>query len=158
MCAGEFMYFKNIKIHLVSIAALLVTACVARTAYIPDSSLSRENSAIVTIYRPYTAYHSLNPEKPFVYIDEKEIGKLGVGEELTIKVMQGPHRFSIREPILFQPSYETRAVNLMVNPGQTYYLRYSEEMDGVIPAANGAVFTSSKGFDMVPSSIGVVRR
>jgi len=96
------MYFKIIKVSLASIGLLCLAGCAPKVAYVPDSTLTPENSGIITIYRTRTAYHSLNPEKPFAYVDEKQIGKLGVGAVIIVKVSPGSHRFSRREPIFFQ--------------------------------------------------------
>jgi len=132
--------------------------CAARTPYLQDFSLTDKNSGQITIYRTQTSYHSLNPEKPFVFVGDREVGTLAVGSSLTIRLPSGDHRFSIREPLMFQPVRESRSLMVTVKSGENYYLRYSNEAGGVIPLGGGAVFTSVTGLDLVPKELADARR
>src|SRR5437773_2605580 len=126
------MRFSFSKLFLIAVTVLTVASCATRVPFVQDQNLTESDSANITIYRTRTSFHSLNPERPFVYVDAKEVGKLGVGQDLNLKLTAGEHRFSIREPVLFQPAYESKSLTVTIREGVTYYLRYSKEMSGIL--------------------------
>lgn len=102
----------------------------------------------VWIYRTNTFYHSGNPEKPFVYVNELQIGGLGVSNTICLNLKPGKYQVSIREPIMFMPGSTSGA--LMVEPknGEVIYIRYSKEMAGVFVVGAVAGTTSKTSLSL----------
>lgn len=131
-----------------------LTGCATRNVFLQDLSLAEYNSGLVKIYRTRTFYRSLDPEKPFVYIDEKELGTLGVGDFIHVRLAPGSYKISIKAPFLFQPSYEKKSILLTVKSGEKYYIRYSENASSIVPLSGSSVLTGSTAFDIVPAKTG----
>jgi hypothetical protein len=137
---------------------MLFYGCATRTPFLHEAGLTAETSATLVVYRPQTYFHALNPERPFLYIDDKEVGTLSIGGALQLNLKPGSYRLSMREPILFMPAYESRAVSLDVKAGEAYYVRYAREFGGVSVIQGSALIASSTGFDVVPAEIGMARK
>lgn len=97
----------------------------------------------VWIYRNQTYFHSLNPEKPFVYVNEERVSTIGVGETFCLNLKPGKYVVSIREPIFFMPGMTSGALVVEPSAGNTQYVRYSKEMDGIYIAGLNAVGVTS---------------
>ena len=126
---------------LVSIIIIFFTGCASTEKYVADNTLSESNSSIVYIYRTDVAYHSLDPEKPFFFLDGKLVGKLGTGEFVRFLVTSGEHYVSSKESFLFTPNSESGNVKGEFEPGKTYYFRYSKDFANMYGTAMGFVMS-----------------
>lgn len=99
----------------------------------------------VWIYRSNTSFHSLNPELPYVYVNDVRVGRLGVGRTFCMNLKPGKYEIAIREPIMFIPAHTSGTLVVEVSEGSTQFVRYSREMSGITVVTPGAVsFGSSK--------------
>ncbi|GAA6170314.1 hypothetical protein NBRC116591_41290 [Sessilibacter corallicola] len=89
-----------------------------------------------------------NPEIPFIYLDDKVAAKLRVGESKVIQVRPGKYRFSVREPFLFMPGYESGSFTHEFRAGETYYVRYSKNFGGVSGTANSPAVVGNTKFGL----------
>lgn len=112
-------------------ALFFVAACQGPIEQKPDLTLNNTNSATVIVYRTKQAFHSLNPEKPYVYLDGEHIGNLGTGESVSRRVAAGSHTISMKNPILFMPAKSAGSIDLIMEAGKTYYIRYSYNASGL---------------------------
>src|SRR5687767_6436587 len=88
---------------------------------------------IVHVYRNKTAYHSRNPEQPFVYVGDEQAGTLGVGQSQCLRLAPGKYVLSIRQPVLFMPGITSDRLEIEVTEGTPVYIRYAKEFTGVTP-------------------------
>lgn len=115
-----------------AIVFLLLASCTTlEKVKIPEGAKQNE-IAILRFYRTNTAFHALNPEKPFFYVGDVLVAQLGAGNEKTVSVPAGQHRLSVRQPIMFTPSYESDNFTFDFQGGQEYYIRYSMDYDGAV--------------------------
>ena len=134
---------KLILTFIVFFYTLLFVGCMKNDVYRVDN-IDETKLVKVYIYRPYTSFHSLNPEKPFFYIDDKYIGKLGVGRELVINVLPGDHTFTVKGSLMFMPGFEHGKIQLKIEEGKEYYLRYA-----LTPVFMGTTVTGKTRFQAV---------
>ena len=113
------------------LSVILLYGCGSANYYVKPAGLSQEKIATLHFYRTNVKFHSLNPERPFFYINKKLVAKLGTGQAKTIEVQAGEHRISVKEPIAFMPAYESDAFSYTFEGGKDYYIRYSKEFGGV---------------------------
>jgi hypothetical protein len=135
---------------LVLIITLLFTGCASTEKYVADNGLSETNSSTVYIYRTDLAYRSLDPEKPFFFLDGKLVGKLGTGEFVRFLVSSGNHSVSSKESFLFTPSSESGNVKGEFESGKTYYFRYSKDFARM--SGTGAGFVMSDTSSLKPAT------
>ena len=131
-------------ISKVLLGLIIVTGCSSVPKYEVSQDLDRSKLAKLHIYRTNAAYHSLNPEKPYFYINGKEIGKLGTGEAKSIDVQPGNHTITVKEPIMFMPGYENGRVEIEVRENEEYYVRYSKDFSGVVVTGGTSTTTTGK--------------
>jgi len=129
------MKFLNMTL-LVSV--VFVSGCSSTPTYKVSLGANLSSLGELHLYRTNVRYHSLNPEKPFFYIDGKFVGKMGTGDSISIKVEPGNHIISVKDSIFFMPSTEKGNIGLKVDEKQNYYIRYSKEMTGTMFTVNGA--------------------
>lgn len=137
---------------LILLASL--TACQSAPQVQADPSLDSTNSAQLVVYRTSQSFHSMNPEKPFVYLDDQHIGNLGTGDVITRQVKSGPHHLTMRHPVMFMPAWQIGALDLDLLPGKTYYVRYSYDMAGMV----GTTPTGASSLSLVDAADGQARR
>lgn len=130
------------------ILIMSVAGCASTGPYQVSDNWDPSQLATVVLYRTSAFYHSLNPEKPFFYIDDQRVGKLGTGMEVTTKVQAGKHVLTVREPILFMPTYVSGRIEHEFEAGQTYYIRYSLDATGLRVAGNSIYPTGSITFSI----------
>lgn len=142
-------------LFLMSCMITLLTSCTTDSAFIQDSVLNDENSAILVVYRPNTSFHKANPSKPSVYVDGKEIGKLGVNRSLRVRLPTGKYVISVKRSFLFMPVFNAGEVNVTFEQHRTYYVRYSYNFTGLIVAPGGnAAATGSSSLMLVDEVTG----
>jgi hypothetical protein len=141
----------HIQKFLVIVSFLLVSCATTPLQLPPDTSStptlsqiksSAYNACPVWIYRTDTFYHSGNPEKPFVYVNELQVGGLGVANTMCLNLPPGKYQVSIREPIMFMPGSTSGAITVDSKNGEVVYIRYSKEMTGVFVVGTSAGTTS----------------
>lgn len=125
---------------LIATVFLLLSACAAAPRYVEPSGAAK-NLAHVYIYRTNVVFHSLNPERPFFYIDDKEVAKLGTGAYVVTRVTPGKHTVSVKESIMFLPGTESGKLEMDFVANEKYYIRYSKELSGVTMVGNAAYTT-----------------
>jgi hypothetical protein len=131
----------------------VLTAC--QTPNAPqDPSLNAANAASIYIYRTQQSFHSLNPEKPYFYIDGQHVANLGTGETTLRLVPPGPHRISGRGTFMFAPAGELGGIDIVTEAGKAYYIRYSLDPGMLI----GTNFTTSSSFSIVDEAFYRQRR
>lgn len=138
----------NLQLLSLSFFFIFLSGCSSTPKYIISSEWDEANLSELYIYRTNTAYHSLNPEKPFFYIDGKEIGKLGTGQSIYTKITSGNHVITAKEPILFMPAYENGSLQFKVEPNKKYYIRYSKDFSGISIVGPTVVSTDSTTLQM----------
>ena len=142
--AGRYANKKGVIMRTILILSVIfLYGCGGGNHYVKPSGLSQEKIATLHFYRTNVKFHSLNPKKPFFYIDKQLITKLGTGQAKTIEVQAGEHRISVKEPIAFMPAYESDAFFYTFEGGKDYYIRYSKDFGSVsiygsIVAVDGA--------------------
>lgn len=140
------------KLLIFALTLLLLSCASTSNKYIEPNNLNDENSALVTIYRTDVSYHSLNPEKPFFYLDNNLVGKLGTGDYVSFKVSPGEHSLTSKESILFVPSKESGNVKGLFKAKEIYYFRYSKEHKNTISTGTGFFMTDSTTLQPVTES------
>lgn len=139
--------------------ALALAACAQNQPLADiDPTPNSSNAATLHIYRPWQFFHAGNPEQPFVYVNDKYIGKLGVGGALIRQFPPGDYRLSIRGSILFMPGLEIGSIALAMDAGKTYYARYSYDMTGIIPMPAAPVATGRSSLVLVDEQTARNRR
>ena len=104
---------------------ILLSGCASTDKFILDSQLDSNDLVTLYVYRTDVSFHSLNPEKPYIYLGEKVIAKLGTGQFQKVTIPSGIHRLSVRQPIMFMPGTESDFFEYEFKAGNTYYLRYN---------------------------------
>lgn len=118
------------KLWILFVCFISLVGCNISPKYDVSPDWDKLKLSKVFIYRTDVSYHSFNPEKPFFYINGKQIGKLGTGQSISTMVPAGRHVISIKEPFLFMPSYESATLEFVAEPNKEYYIRYSEDSSG----------------------------
>lgn len=134
---------KSLNLFVPLALASTLAAC-ASTYQQP--SMAPDESATVVLYRTRAAFHSVNPERPFFYVDGKKVGQLGTGDFLSIPVSPGAHSFTVKESMMFMPAFESGRVELNAEAAQTYYLRYSMDFSGVASTGTQTVPVGTSTF------------
>lgn len=129
---------------------LLLSGCASTAPYIAPSSLNESNASVVYVYRTDIAYHSMNPEKPFFFLDDKLLGKLGTGQFVRFMVSAGNHTLSSRESFAFAPSRKSGSLLGTFKAGKTYYFRYSKDFTDMY--YTGTAFVMSDSSTLKPAS------
>lgn len=135
-----------IKLMSIAICLLSIVGCATTERYVPVSD--DDSSVTIHVYRTKVAFHSFNPEQPYIYLNDKVIAKLGTGESETIKISPGLYRLSVRQPVLFMPGNESDSFEHEFIAGETYYLRYHYGIRDAAYVAGTAVITGTSSFHL----------
>jgi hypothetical protein len=145
------------KIILMLIVLSIMGCATTENYQLPDG-VDDSNLATLHVYRTDTFFHSLDPEKPYIYLGDRVIAKLGTGQAKIVKVPAGKHRLSVRQPILFMPSYESDYFEYQFEAGMNYYVRYSMEFGEVILAGSNIAVIGSSHFSLTNKENYIMRR
>ena len=127
--------------HLLSIiATLLVWGCGSKHMFIESPTLDDANSGHVTIYRPDTYFQKYRPDEPHIYIGDRKIETLGVGERISVRLPPGEHRISVRDSLLGIPTYTAGTVGLNVESGGEYFVRYVYDLSEFATMPGGVAY------------------
>lgn len=139
--------------------AILLSACATPQPGVPSAASAAPKVKLeasdatdgcsVYVYRNKTSFHRFNPEKPFVYVDEERVGKLGVGDSICLKMAAGKYTVSIKAPIAFMPTYTVGKVDIEVLADTPIYVRYSKDFSGVVVSGATATATGSSTMQVV---------
>ncbi|MHB8743883.1 MAG: hypothetical protein ACYC9L_12235 [Sulfuricaulis sp.] len=139
------------KIGFLLLSTIFVAGCATTSGnYIEPKELNGDNSAKVTIYRASYDYGSLTPEKPFFYVDQMYLGKLGSGELITFRLSPGEHLLSVKESFAFLPAFESGQVKGLFKAGANYYFLYTRIFRGDLPVGTG--FDMPNGTTLLPAT------
>lgn len=116
--------------YILFLLILFISGCTSTPTYKISPKWDENKTAKIHIYRADIAFHSLNPEKPFFYIDDMYIGKLGTGHAISIDVLAGKHTITVKAPFLFMPSYEKVRIEIEAVESNEYFVRYAETFSG----------------------------
>lgn len=134
---------------LIALALALLSGCASTTQYLEPTGVDNSQTAELNIYRTNIFFHSGNPERPFFFINNALVAKLGTGMAITTKVLPGKQVISVRESILFMPGKVNESIEYQFEAGKTYYLRYSEDFSGIFPIGQLMVATGSTSLQFV---------
>lgn len=150
--------------HLIVVATALVVGTIAGCASAPTvgpSNLSptpqlsalraqpNNSQCPVWVYRNNTSFHALNPEQPYMFVNDLNVGTISIGQTICLNLGPGRYQISVKEPILFMPAFTAGSVVVEVTEGSTQYVRYSKELGGIIPTGVGVGVTSKKKLEIV---------
>ncbi|WP_169336965.1 DUF2846 domain-containing protein [Amphritea japonica] len=136
------------KLLISTLIILLLSGCASTSPYVPSSTLNESNASVVYIYRTDVAYHSMNPEKPFFFVDGKLVDKLGTGQFVRFIVEPGSHTLTSRESVVFAPGRESGNLQGEFESGKTYYFRYSKNLTSMYHT--GVAFVMSDSSSLRP--------
>jgi hypothetical protein len=103
----------------------------------------------VYVYRNKTSFESLSFEKPFVYVGDERVGKLGTGDSICLRMADGRYIVSVKAPIAFMPAFTVGKVEVEVLAGAPVYVRYAKEFTGVVVSGANASTTGSNKVQVV---------
>jgi len=146
------------KIFIALFIAFSVISCATTEQYQVPEGFDPSKLTTLNFYRTNVAFHSLNPEKPFIYLNDKVVAKLGTGQNKVVKVPAGNYRLSVRQPIMFMPGHESDSFEYDFEAGKEYYIRYSMEFGGLRPAGKTIVPIGSSNFSLTNKENYVNRR
>ncbi len=136
--------------HLHSATAVLAASLLAGCASAPPQATVQPGSARLVgtrqpdtcsliVYRTQSAFHSMNVEKPFLFVDDQNLGIIDTGASLCLALTPGTHRIAINEPVLFMPGWASGHAEVTTpTVGGPTYLRYAKEYGGVASTGAGA--------------------
>ena len=134
--------------NLLLLILIVLTGCASTDAYKSPASLNENNSATVYLYRTDVTYHSLNPERPFFYLDGKLVAKLGTGNSVKFYLKPGEHVLTSKESIMFLPGSESGRISGLFESGKTYYFRYSKEFSNISSIGVGFVMSDTSSLKL----------
>lgn len=111
------------------------------TASVLHASSAEACSAIV--YRTQSTFHSMNMEKPFVFVGTQRMGTLDTGQSMCLALSPGTHRITINEPVMFMPGWASGTLDVTVPADKPVYVRYSKEYAGTLAGGANATVTGS---------------
>ena len=121
---------RRIGYLILVVATVFVFGCGPKHMVIEDPTLNDSNSGHLTIYRPDAYFHKYNPEEPHVYVGDRKIESLGVGERISLRLPAGEHQITVRESMLGISTYTLGTVRLNVETGEEHLIRFVQPQDG----------------------------
>ncbi len=110
---------------IIAVCVLLFAGCSPQYQMIKNDSIDPDKAAKLIVYRPDGSFHKYNPEEPFVFLNNKKIGNIGVGKTLETQIGGGKNIVTIKGNMLGIPTSKAGEVELTAEKGKTYYVRYS---------------------------------
>ena len=161
--------FSAVLSFLIITLSLLLSGCAVNPASLPPNLSPTPNKVEITsdlhdadcpvwIYRNRTTFHALNPEIPFIYLNELQVGKLGVASTFCLKLQPGKYQISTKESILFMPSTTSGSLTIEPKKGETIYIRYGKEFAGLTSAGSTPVINSNTNLNVVNKELWETRR
>lgn len=135
--------------------------------HIANDQWSRDN-ALIYFYRPHSQWAADEIESPSVYIDDRHYFNFRNDSFTWLEVSPGERHIAMRRPLLGLEGLNSFSLSLIadatltVEPGQIYYLRYSEvstpetphpSLDPEHPLAQGDLRLVTRDVAMAPGEI-----
>ncbi|WCN13646.1 DUF2846 domain-containing protein [Marinomonas mediterranea] len=127
---------------------ILLSGCASTNKFVLDSKIDPEDLATLYVYRTDASFHSFNPEKPYIYLGDKVIAKLGTGQFKRVVIPAGNQRLSVRQPIMFMPGTESDSFKYSFESGKTYYLRYNFSFNDATFIGGTVAMTGTSDFHL----------
>lgn len=83
-------------------------------------------NAVVYIYRPFSDWAAQELQAPSIFIQEQRMFGLKNNMYVALELEPGRHVFSARRPLAILHVEKIFELELDVDPGEVYYMRYSE--------------------------------
>ena len=95
--------------------------------YFSPVEAQHPQAAIVYLYRPDTRWNKQEIAAANIFINGKRIPSLLNNHYYWVELPQGSYRISTSRPLLVFHFQEPKFIDLQVQAGQVYYLKYDEE-------------------------------
>lgn len=138
-------YQTSVKISLVSIVLLIMSACgeVINTKYwrqmewggyikpVEGPSFhpvveTDPLNAVVYFYRPFSDWADQELQAPNIFVNGEKVFGIKNNMYVALELEPGRHHFSARRPLAILHVEQIFDLDLDVDPSEVYYLRYSE--------------------------------
>ncbi|WP_404361765.1 DUF2846 domain-containing protein [Marinobacter sp.] len=131
-----------------------------------------QDNALIYFYRPHSQWAAEEIESPSVYIDDRHYFNFRNDSFTWMEVASGERQIAMRRPLLGLEGMDNFSLSLIadaplkVEPGEIYYLRYSEvstpeaphpELDPEHPLASGDLQLVTGDVAMAPGEIVTTR-
>ena len=131
-----------------------------------------QDNALIYFYRPHSQWAAEEIESPSVYIDDRHYFNIRNDSFTWMEVAPGERQIAMRRPLLGLEGMDHFSLSLIadaplkVEPGQIYYLRYSEvstpesshpDLDPEHPLASGDLRLVTRDVAMAPEEIVTTR-
>lgn len=143
--AEMFGYSTSLKISILSILLLFTSSCgdvinmhywrkmdwggyikpVAGPLFHPVTDTDPLN-AVVYFYRPFSDWADQELQAPSIFVNGDRVFGIKNNMYVALELEPGRHHFSGRRPLAILHVEEIFDLDLDVDPGEVYYLRYSE--------------------------------
>ena len=133
---------------------LILAGCGPKYQLVKNTGVDPSESARLVVYRPDASFHKYNPEEPFVYVNGKKVGSLGVGETLETQIHPGKNTVVLKGSILFMPAFKLGEIEIVAKRGQEYFVRYSYEFSYLV----GTSAVGESSLHLVDPNIGRQKR
>jgi len=148
------MSFRLLHTALIIFA---LAACTSNAPFTQNESLNENNASTLIVYTPDTSFNRQNFIYPTIFIDGHAAGKVSIKNPLQFFLEPGPHTITFQRAFVVMTNYEAGKIDIQLEQGKTYYIRYSYDFDDRVtnaePSASGA-----SSFRLVPPSQGETRK
>jgi len=121
----------RISKFILIVFTIMLVGCSGAPKYEVLPEWNKAELATIFLYRTNVSFHSLNPEKPFFYLDGKFLSTLGTGKSVVTQVLPGKHKITVKEPFMFMPAFENGEIEFEAKSNEKYYIRYSKDFTGI---------------------------
>lgn len=111
------------------VLSVLLCGCTANGPAFQPAAVEAADKALIYVYRPSTYLFLTTLDVPFLYLDGNQLARLRIGGYTRLEVDEGPHMISFKESEMGFPDDTIAEIGLVAVPGDTYYVRFSMEID-----------------------------
>lgn len=132
--------------------ALLMTGCSSLGSnFVPANMVP--HLAKVYVYRPAQDYDASNYEDSYVYIGDKQMGRLAVGSYAQFDLTPGYHLLEIKDGVLFSfPGITHSSLGLTLEADTVYYVRLEKHTTQLTKVESTQLNSSQTSVTMVPEA------
>jgi hypothetical protein len=134
--------------------ALVISSCAAEGPDFKRASLNSTEVGIIYVYRPLTSVIGRG-ENPYVYVNGENLGQLKAGGYLEKVVPIGEHKVTVRQTVLFVPTWP-ESVEVAVASGGSAYVKVDQRVTGLSTEGEGATATQQVFIEEVSNEEGQV--
>lgn len=113
----------------------IISACQNQAYIKPDLSLNEENSSRVIVYRPKSDWVGIAIDYK-VFAGDVDMGSLSAGGYVDVFVPEDKTPVTVQGYFLGFADGKPGIQELVLEKGQTYYLRFTQKLDSVITVGN----------------------